>query len=76
MDDSERSGRTEPVLNEPESETEAKTSPIDPVGDPSARHCWVCGGVLARRNQRVHAGPCARAHKTHLQKFRRHKRRW
>lgn len=63
------------MLNEAESETEAKTSPVDPVDDPSARRCRVCGDVLARRNQRVHPGQCARYRKTLLQKIRRVKRR-
>jgi hypothetical protein len=63
------------VLNDSESETEANTSPIDPVGDPRARRCRVCGEVLARRNQRVHPGNCARVQKTLMQKIRRDKRR-
>jgi hypothetical protein len=75
MDDSERLGRTEPVLNEPESETEAKTGPVDPVDDPSARHCRICGAHTARRSQRVHPGFCARAWKSRLQALRRAKRR-
>jgi hypothetical protein len=59
------------VLNEAESETEANPSPVDPVDDPSGRRCRVCGDVLARRNQRVHPGHCARAWKTRLQTLRR-----
>jgi hypothetical protein len=63
------------VLNEADSETEAKTSPVDPLDDTSARRCRVCGDVLARRSQRVHPGNCARAWKTLRQKSRRERSR-
>jgi hypothetical protein len=59
------------VLNEAESETEAKATTVDPVDDPSARRCCVCEKPLARPQQRYCAGPCARIVKTSKQKYRR-----
>jgi predicted nucleic acid-binding Zn ribbon protein len=59
------------VLNEAESETEAKTSPVDPVDDPSARRCRVCRKPVNRRNKRVCAGRCARIWKSQRQWERR-----
>jgi hypothetical protein len=71
MEHPERSGRIEPVLNEAESETEAKATTADPVDDPSARRCMECGELLSGLRTRTHAGRCARARKTRLQKIRR-----
>jgi RNA polymerase-binding transcription factor DksA len=70
-----QSGRSEDVLNELDDAPPAPGTAVDPVEEPRARACTVCGEPVADPRRRACPGPCRTARQSRLQKMRRARRR-